>query len=136
MRVALVLSLLVSVSGCDRVREIVRPGSTQELTLPPPLPDRDAQPVLAVLEDGSVFVEMDDGVQCLGASGAALSSAGWSGTLSECVYAYPYQVELTRPDEPVTLGPCALGGLWQLIGLLMCVDFGARHHAEGLVIRL
>lgn len=103
MRVLLIISALAVIPGCDRVRDFIRPGAPQELSLPPPPPARDARPVLAVLENDSVIVEMDDGVQCLGSSGAALSSSGWSGTLGECPYGYFYQVQLAVGTLPTTV---------------------------------
>ncbi len=139
-RVVMIVMAGTMLTGCDRVREIVRPGATEGITLPPPLPDRDARPVLAVLENDAVFVDMDDGTQCLGASGAALSSAGWSGTLRECPYGYSYQVELaagTLPDR-VFLEPRSGSGLvdedsvpFRPLVRLSITDFlGTRHVFE------
>lgn len=99
--ICLALCASLFLVGCDRVGELVRPGSTVELTIPPPPPARNAEPALVVIDGDAVIVEMDDAIQCLGSSGAALASNGWSGTLSECPYAYFYEVELAAGTLPV-----------------------------------
>ncbi len=81
--------------GCDWFldRALNRPDDT--LVLPPELPNRLARPAFAVLDGARVIVGMDDGAQCLGNAGGSFTAGGWTGTLSECPYAYTYAVALS-----------------------------------------
>ncbi|MEM9584410.1 MAG: hypothetical protein AAGA08_14980 [Pseudomonadota bacterium] len=80
--------------GCDWFldRALNRPDDS--LVLPPELPARLARPAFAVVDGPRVIVGMDDGAQCLGNAGGSFTAAGWTGTLSECPYAYSYAVAL------------------------------------------
>ena len=89
-------------SVVDRVLE--RPSGP--ITLPPPPPSRLARPVFVVVDGDRLFVEMDDGAQCIGGARGAFSAAGWTGQLTECPYAYNYAVALAAgsPAGPLELG--------------------------------
>jgi len=86
----------------DRVLE--RPSGP--ITLPPPPPSRLARPVFVVVEGDRLFVEMDDGAQCLGSARGTFSAAGWTGQFTECPYRYRYAVALAAgsPAGALELG--------------------------------
>lgn len=87
--------VFAALGSCDWVLDRALNRPDQSITLPPPPPSRLAQPEFVLLQGDRVIVEMDDGVQCLGASGVRFSPAGWTGTLTECDYAYSYAVALS-----------------------------------------
>jgi hypothetical protein len=96
MRLLLICAL--ALGGCGVVERTIdkfrydRTGD--DVAPPPPPPLQLAAPNFAVLDPEAVVVEMSDGTQCRGNSGAGLKAAGWSGTLTECPYPYAYSVEL------------------------------------------
>lgn len=81
-----VLTMLV-LAGCGRF-------SPEPPEIAPPLPPQNlAPPIAAVIDPDALIVEMGDFSRCRGPRGAG-GSAGWSGTLVECLYPYTYAVEL------------------------------------------
>lgn len=55
----------------------------------------EARPSVVMVDPDAIYVNMEDGTQCLGAAGADFRAAGWSGVLGECRYEYAYSVELS-----------------------------------------
>ena len=113
MKLVAIVVLALFLLGCERLEERFLPNLDIEPTVPPPPPARLGRPILAVVENESIRVEMDDGQICLGSAGDAFASNGWSGTLTECEYAYPYAVELavgTLPDQ-IFVEPVATSGI-------------------------
>ncbi|MEP3347893.1 MAG: hypothetical protein ABJN34_02675 [Litoreibacter sp.] len=92
-------TMALAVSGCGIVKDRVF-GRSEPFEVPAPLPERATRPVVVALESDAVIVGMDDGIQCLGSAGAAGRSNGWTGTLSECPYAFTYEVVLAAGTLP------------------------------------
>ncbi len=96
---SLIAVMAFSVSGCEFLRDVFFDRS-QPFEVPAPQPERQTRPVLVALEAGAVLVGMDDTTQCLGNAGAAGRANGWTGTLTECPYAYTYEVVLAAGTLP------------------------------------
>ncbi len=96
MRALILISLVLSLAACDRLRDryFPQPPAPTLEDLQPAV-ERDARPDLVVLETAAVIIVMDDGAQCIGpARERAGTGQGWTGKLTECAYPYSYQVQL------------------------------------------
>ena len=87
------LMLCLMLSSCGVIQS-VRDVRYEEVPEVIPLPERLAVPTAVVFDIDTVIVGMDDGTQCRGPAGAALTAGGWTGGLVECPYPYRYAVEL------------------------------------------
>ncbi|GFE65662.1 hypothetical protein [Litoreibacter roseus] len=106
-RFLLFICVAALLSGCTRLQNRYFPDPIDRIDLPPPAPLQVARPLFAVLEDETVLVEMADGTICRAAAGGSFAAGGWSGRLTECPYAYPYEVRLAASVLPgqVPLAP-------------------------------
>ncbi|SFR43393.1 hypothetical protein [Litoreibacter janthinus] len=96
---SLIAVMAFSMSGCEFLRDVFF-NRSKPFEAPAPLPERQTRPVLVALDSDAVLVGMDDTTQCLGSAGAAGSANGWTGTLTECPYAYTYEVVLAAGTLP------------------------------------
>lgn len=95
MRVFVLIVVLVSLVGCERLQNRYFPRPEPKLEDLQPIVERDARPDFVVLDTDAVIVVTEDGAQCLGPARARASEgSGWTGTLTECPYPYTYQVAL------------------------------------------
>ncbi len=106
MRVFLLL-VTIALGGCDAVLDRTFNRSAGEIALPPRPPEVLLRPSSVLLDGDRILVEIADGSQCLGASGAGFTATGWTGVLSECGFPYSYSVALVAgtPAGPLPLGP-------------------------------